>query len=103
MTLRPASSSLPPFVAPMLARPGAPFDSDAHLFEIKWDGTRMLAFVEQNGIRLINRHRAERTVQYPELAPLTELPAGHHPGRRTGRVRRRSARLWPVALPRPNV
>jgi len=76
MTSRPASSSLPPFVPPMLARPGAPFDSEAHLFEIKWDGTRMLAFVQQDGIRLINRHRAERTVQYPELSCLSELPAG---------------------------
>ncbi len=76
MTSRRASSSLPPFVPPMLARPGVPFDSDEHLFEIKWDGTRMLAFVEQNGIRLINRHRAERTVQYPELSCLSELPAG---------------------------
>ncbi len=36
----------------------------------------MLAFVEQNVVRLINRHQAERTVQYPELAPLAELPAG---------------------------
>ncbi len=60
----------------MLARPGAPFDSDEHLFEIKWDGTRMLAFVEHDGIRLVNRHRAERTVQYPELACLAELPTG---------------------------
>ena len=76
MTSRRPSSSLPPFVLPMLARPGAPFDSDEHLFEIKWDGTRMLAFVEQNGYRLINRHRAERTAQYPELSCLTELPAG---------------------------
>ncbi len=76
MTSRRPSSSLPPFVLPMLARPGAPFDSDEHLFEIKWDGTRMLAFVERDGYRLINRHQAERTAQSPELAPLAELPAG---------------------------
>jgi ATP-dependent DNA ligase len=60
----------------MLAQKGEPFDSGEHLFEIKWDGTRMLAFVEPDGYRLVNRHRAERTVQYPELACLTELPAG---------------------------
>ncbi len=60
----------------MLARPGAPFDSDTHLFEIKWDGTRMLAFVEQDGCRLVNRHQGERTGQYPELSCLAELPAG---------------------------
>ncbi len=68
--------TLPAFVSPMLAQKGEPFDSEEHLFEIKWDGTRMLAFVEPRGCRLVNRHRAERTVQYPELACLTELPAG---------------------------
>ena len=52
MTSRRASPSLPPFVPPMLARPGAPFDSDTHLFEIKWDGTRMLAFVERDEVWL---------------------------------------------------
>ncbi len=30
---------LPRFVPPMLAKPGVPFDSPEHLFEIKWDGT----------------------------------------------------------------
>jgi ATP-dependent DNA ligase len=28
-----------------------PFDSDAHLFEIKWDGIRCLAFIERGGLR----------------------------------------------------
>ncbi len=67
---------LPAFVAPMLAQPGAPFDSDDHLFEIKWDGVRMLAVRDTKGYRLVNRHRAERTAQYPELACLAQLPAG---------------------------
>ena len=56
-------------------RPGVPFDSEDHLFEIKWDGTRMLAFVD-DGYRLVNRHGACRTMQYPELAGLARLPAG---------------------------
>ena len=30
---------------PMLAVAGQPFDSDAHLFEVKWDGIRALAEV----------------------------------------------------------
>ena len=58
-----ASPALPAFVSPMLAKKGEPFDSDKHLFEIKWDGTRMLAFVERDGYRLVNRHRAERTLE----------------------------------------
>ena len=71
--------SLPAFVSPMLAQKGEPFDSEEHLFEIKWDGTRMLAFVEHDGYRLVNRHRAQRTVQYPELACLTGPPSGRCP------------------------
>src|ERR1700687_6183512 len=67
---------LPRFVPPMLAKPGAPFDSSEHLFEIKWDGTRVLAFVESNGYRLVNRHRADVTERYPELAFLDHLPSG---------------------------
>jgi bifunctional non-homologous end joining protein LigD len=63
-------------MAPMLAQPGAPFDSDDHLFEIKWDGVRMLVVRDASGYRLVNRHRAERTAQYPELACLAQLPAG---------------------------
>ena len=34
----------------MLATRGQPFDSDDYLFEIKWDGIRMLAFIEQGVI-----------------------------------------------------
>jgi ATP-dependent DNA ligase len=60
----------------MLAKPGVPFDSSEHLFEIKWDGTRVLAFVDSRGYRLINRHRADVTDRYPELGFLHDLPAG---------------------------
>src|SRR6266851_4224207 len=67
---------LPRFVSPMLAKRGAPFDSSEHFFEIKWDGTRVLAFVDTRGHRLVNRHRADVTDRYPELGFLNELPAG---------------------------
>ena len=30
----------------MLCKLGDPFESDTHLFEIKWDGTRGIAFIE---------------------------------------------------------
>ena len=69
-------SELPRFVSPMLAKPGDPFDSHEHLFEIKWDGTRVLAFIEGRGYRLVNRHRADVTDRYPELKFLNDLPAG---------------------------
>src|SRR5216683_3760882 len=67
---------LPRFVPPMLAKPGAPFDSPEHLFEIKWDGTRVLAFVDSHNYRLVNRHRADVTDRYPELGFWGALPPG---------------------------
>src|SRR5260370_16660266 len=67
---------LPRFVPPMLAKSGDPFDSPEHLFEVKWDGTRVLAFVESRGYRLVNRHRVDVTDRYPELGFLHDLPAG---------------------------
>ena len=69
-------SELPRFVPPMLAKRGAPFDSTEHLFEVKWDGTRVLAFVDSHGYRLVNRHRVDLTDRYPELGFLYDLPAG---------------------------
>lgn len=45
-----------------------PFDSADTLFQIKWDGVRVLAYVyPDNSIRLFNRRLNERTAQYPEL------------------------------------
>ena len=67
---------LPRFVPPMLAKPGVPFDSPEHLFEVKWDGTRVLAFDDSRGYRLVNRHRADVTDRYPELGFLDKVPAG---------------------------
>jgi bifunctional non-homologous end joining protein LigD len=69
--------SLPAFIQPMLAKPGEAFDSEQHLFEVKWDGTRGLAFVDAHGrYRLLNRRRIDMAWRYPELACLGELPAG---------------------------
>jgi DNA ligase D-like protein (predicted ligase) len=60
----------------MLAKPGEPFDSGNHLFEIKWDGTRTLAFIEEGRYRLVNRRRVDMTGRYPEFDFLRQLPAG---------------------------
>jgi DNA ligase D-like protein (predicted ligase) len=70
------SRELPAFIEPMLAKPGEPFDSDQYLFEIKWDGTRTLAFIETGGYRLLNRRRVDMTGRYPELDFLATLPPG---------------------------
>jgi len=60
----------------MLATPAEPFDSDDFLFEIKWDGIRCLAFIEEGVLRLRNRRRADQTDRYPEFACLKDLPPG---------------------------
>jgi ATP-dependent DNA ligase len=68
---------LPTIIKPMLVQPAqAPFDSEHHLFEIKWDGIRCLAFVESGRVRLQSRQLAEISRQFPELLPLRRLPSG---------------------------
>jgi DNA ligase D-like protein (predicted ligase) len=55
-------------IDPMLAKASAPFDSPDWLFEIKWDGERVIAFVEKEKIvRLQNRHGHDATHQFPEI------------------------------------
>jgi len=68
--------ALPLFIEPMLAKSGQPFDSQDHLFEIKWDGTRALCFVHGGDYRLVNRRGVDMTDRYPELAALSQLPPG---------------------------
>src|SRR5262245_40158632 len=70
------AKELPKFIAPMLARPGQAFDSPDYTFEIKWDGTRVLAFVDNDGYRLLNRRAADLTSRYPEFSFLSKLPHG---------------------------
>lgn len=67
---------LPRFIAPMLSKPGSAFDSPDYFFEIKWDGTRVLAFIEDGGYRLVNRRQLDMTERYPEFAFLRGLPPG---------------------------
>ncbi|WP_028307558.1 hypothetical protein [Desulfitibacter alkalitolerans] len=54
-----------------------PFDSKEHLFQVKWDGVRCLAYTLEAGTRLFNRRMNERTRQYPEIVEfLDKLPRG---------------------------
>jgi ATP-dependent DNA ligase len=65
-----------PQVMPMLAVAAEPFDSTDYSFEIKYDGVRALAAVDDAGWRLWGRERADYTARYPELDVLRRLPAG---------------------------
>ena len=51
----------------------APFNSPAYLYQIKWDGVRILALVEGRRVSLKNRRGRPRTEQYPELQSLAGL------------------------------
>jgi bifunctional non-homologous end joining protein LigD len=70
-------SMLPERIKPMLAEMAEkPFDSKQHLFEIKWDGIRCLAFVGEAKVHLQNRRLSSMTERYPELQVLREWPPG---------------------------
>jgi bifunctional non-homologous end joining protein LigD len=61
---------------PMLATKSAPFDAEDYLFEVKWDGVRALAAVEQDSWSLWGRYGVDYTTRYPELNVLRRLPRG---------------------------
>jgi bifunctional non-homologous end joining protein LigD len=62
-----------PGLSPMLATLGPlPADEDAWAYEIKWDGIRTLAYVENDALRLTSRNGIDITARYPELAALAE-------------------------------
>lgn len=59
----------------MLAKSGAPFDSDESLFEIKWDGVRTLLFKDEDGVRVRSRNGNDIASLCPWAAKLG-LPSG---------------------------
>ncbi len=74
-------AAMPKSLKPMLATlVDKPFTSGEWLYEIKWDGYRALAFVEDGKARLVSRNQNDLTEAFAELA--AELP---------GRVRARRA------------
>ncbi|HET9407396.1 MAG TPA: non-homologous end-joining DNA ligase [Candidatus Sulfotelmatobacter sp.] len=65
---------MPSAIQPMLATPAEnAFDDPEWLFEIKWDGYRALAFLENGRIRLLSRNQNELTARYPELKDLPQF------------------------------
>ncbi|MEM1579233.1 MAG: non-homologous end-joining DNA ligase [Archaeoglobaceae archaeon] len=56
-------------IKPMLAVRGRPFSSAEYIYEIKWDGTRAIAFVDLNSekVRIQNRRLIEIAHRYPEF------------------------------------
>jgi bifunctional non-homologous end joining protein LigD len=65
---------MPEQVQPMLATLAEepPEDEEHWLYEIKWDGYRALAYVEDGRARLLSRNQNDLTPEFPEVA--AELP-----------------------------
>jgi bifunctional non-homologous end joining protein LigD len=65
---------MPTVIHSMLATPIAKaFDDPEWLFEIKWDGYRAVAFIEDGRVRLVSRSQNDLTAQFPELGSLPQL------------------------------
>ena len=63
-----------PLIRPMLAVNSLPFDSDLHLFEVKWDGYRGLLYLDGN-TSLRSRNLLDLTGKFPELGHLHQRVA----------------------------
>ncbi len=65
---------MPTVIHPMLATATAKaFDDPDWLFEIKWDGYRAVAFIENGRVRLVSRNQNELTAQFSELGSLPQF------------------------------
>ena len=70
----PVKRPMPTTIHPMLAESiEKPFDDQDWLFEIKWDGYRAIAFIENGKVRLVSRNQNELTARYPELKDMPEF------------------------------
>ncbi|HWY07443.1 MAG TPA: DNA ligase D [Candidatus Acidoferrales bacterium] len=68
--------AMPSRVEPMLATlAGQPFSDPNWLFEIKWDGVRALARIENGALALRSRNSIDITKRYPELASFPDALA----------------------------
>ena len=65
---------IPAAIQPMLASIAEdPFDNSNWLFEIKWDGYRVLSFIENGSVRMVSRNQNDLGPRYPELRELPKL------------------------------
>jgi len=74
--LKSPAAQLPRRILPMLVTSSAPFDDSRCLFEIKWDGVRVMASIAKGTWHVWGRECVDYTERYPELEVLRKLPAG---------------------------
>src|SRR5438477_4899278 len=72
-------SAMPSRLEPMLATLGEhPFSDPNWLFEIKWDGVRALAWIDEGTLTVRSRAAVDITKRYPELASLPDSLSARH-------------------------
>jgi bifunctional non-homologous end joining protein LigD len=60
---------MPREIHPMLATlVEEPFDDPQWLYEVKWDGYRAVAFIDDGRVRLVSRNQNDLTGEFPEIA-----------------------------------
>lgn len=50
-----------------------PFNSNAYIYELKFDGIRAIIYVNKNCLKIVNRHNKDITHLFPELESIKEL------------------------------
>lgn len=65
------AAPMPSRITPMLATAiEKPFDSEEWLYEVKWDGYRSIAFIDDGRLRLVSRNHNDQTTQFSDLGDL---------------------------------
>lgn len=59
-----------PLMKPMLAVKSEPFDSSDYLYEVKWDGYRLMAYLDSGVTELRSRNQLNITSIFPELSKI---------------------------------
>ncbi len=59
-------------ISPMLLQQTQPFDSEEHIFELKLDGIRCLAYIDKNSVVLENKRFKDVSEIYPELQDMNK-------------------------------
>jgi bifunctional non-homologous end joining protein LigD len=73
-TAEPVKRPMPLSIHPMLAESvDDPFDNPEWLFEIKWDGYRAVAFIDDGKVRLVSRNQNDLTARFAELKDLSQF------------------------------
>jgi len=66
-------------IKPFIIKPMEPislnkvFDDNTFIYQVKWDGVRMLSYIKTGTVKLINKKLNLRTEQYPELHLLSGI------------------------------